>query len=299
MARVQLTPQRHHIFNNFDRDGLLLDLPRISGERNAAYKRRLFDVCVNRGGSSYRGLINAVTRELGLEIVETLRIQPVVDSDGSPLVTMPAIVFENTKCYLYNDFANDDVLLTIDRFDMSGDAWSISELISVINETGRYTATLLSTGDGTKRSMTIFNQSSIKQIASEDISNTGGRVDLEHNNLIQGSVGISSSNLKRRVSSQADLRINGDYYIDLEDGILYIMGHAFSDSVIRYQYRDDNFLVYSSPVIIHNLQSEDFKTKMFHQVEADDGSTANGAPTPLGADIINELLSVFPVTWGV
>lgn len=61
---LQLT--EHHTWNTFDEYGLLLDTPRISGERNARYKQRLLDVFRNRSSSSLTGLINGIARELDI-----------------------------------------------------------------------------------------------------------------------------------------------------------------------------------------------------------------------------------------
>lgn len=56
----------HHIWNVFDEFGLLLGLYRLSGERNAAFKERILDVFRNPANSSKQGLVNGISRELGL-----------------------------------------------------------------------------------------------------------------------------------------------------------------------------------------------------------------------------------------
>jgi len=53
----------------------------------------------------------------------------------------------------------------------------------------------------------------------------------------------------------------------------------------------------ASPVIIHNLQSSDFKEKMFEQILLNDGTYTNGAVTALGADLVSELMSIFGLTY--
>jgi len=60
------TPEVFNIWNHFDEFGLLLNLPRLPGERNADYKERLKDVYVNPANSTYIGLKNGIARELGL-----------------------------------------------------------------------------------------------------------------------------------------------------------------------------------------------------------------------------------------
>lgn len=60
------TPDVYNIWNCFDEFGLLLGLPRIPGEKNRAYKARLLDVYTNPANSTYSGLINGISRELGI-----------------------------------------------------------------------------------------------------------------------------------------------------------------------------------------------------------------------------------------
>jgi len=56
----------HHIWNAFDEFGLLLGLERLYGERNAEFKERILDVFRNPGNSTKQGLINAISRDLGI-----------------------------------------------------------------------------------------------------------------------------------------------------------------------------------------------------------------------------------------
>lgn len=54
------------VWNVFDEHGLLLDLKRLPNESNKDYMERLKDVNRNRGGSTYQGIANSSTREVGL-----------------------------------------------------------------------------------------------------------------------------------------------------------------------------------------------------------------------------------------
>ena len=297
MASYVLTPTAYHVFNEFDKQGLLLDLPRLEEERNFEYKQRLMDVFVHRSDSTHQGLINGITRRLGLKIIDCMSIVPVVDGDGAPLLAMPGVVFKETKCYLYSDYRTKELLTTIDRWDIDGGAWDLLNLANRINETTYFIATLLDDAVDGDRAMTVFDQSSIKIIDWEDIGGKGSRIVLDNNNLIEGTITISSPNLTRRVQVDTDLTQDGDYYIDVENGIIFSVGAPVSGSAVRYMCRDDNFVAQASPVILHNLQSDDFKTKMFEQIQSEDG-LVNGRPNAFGADIINELLSVYPTNWG-
>lgn len=298
MASITVTPVEHKVFNELDSQGTLLGLPRLSEEKNPVYKRRLLDVFVNRADSTQRGLINGITRELGLSIQDVMQIDNVVDGDGNTVLTMPAVVFDETKCILYSDFANAIILSTIDRFEESDEGWTLTQLAVLINATGYFTATLLAGAIGNQRSMTIFNQSTIQFQLVEDISGSGSRVKLEYANLIPDTVSINSVNLITRVDTEAEVLAIGNYYIDLANGILVTYTVPEPGATIRYQFRLDTYKVQNSPIVLHNLQSDDFKTKMFTQTEDEDGTEVNGQPTALGADIVNELLSVYPSNWG-
>ena len=58
--------QIHHVWNFFDEFGLLLDLPRIYGERNVAYKERLLNVFLHKPNSSRMGMANSLANELDM-----------------------------------------------------------------------------------------------------------------------------------------------------------------------------------------------------------------------------------------
>lgn len=291
------TPSVHQVFNEFDRHGLLLGLPRLEGEENSLYKQRLLDVMINRASSTYQGLINGITRELGLSITEVIRIVPVT-SGGITLLSTPAIVFENTKCYLYTDYSTGTLLATLDRWEISGGVWTIGSLVDYINATGYFIATLLEDADEDSRSMTIFNQSSIGIVPIESIVGSAGRIVLKNKNLINETISVVSPNLNRRVSSEAELASAGDYFVDAVSGTVFATVAPAPGSSIRYKYRNDNFIVRASPIIIHNLQSDDFKTKMFEQILDEDGNSQNGKTTELGADIVNELMSIYAANYG-
>ena len=56
----------HHVWNFFDEFGLILDCPRIYGEKNKSYKDRLLSVLKFPGGAHKEGTINNIARHLYL-----------------------------------------------------------------------------------------------------------------------------------------------------------------------------------------------------------------------------------------
>ena len=297
MPTISLTQEPHNVFNELDHHGVLLGLIRLEKEKNPEYKQRLMDVMVNRASSTYIGLINGITRELGLKISRTINIQTLVDADENPLLPEPAIIFQDSQMIIYEDFCTGDVLLQVDRSDPTLNNFTIGNIITTINNTGYFIATIQDDISTDQRSMTIFNQGTISIVPSEDISNGGLRVRLNNNNLIEGTVSVSSPNLVVQKNSPNNLH-DGEFFVDLKSGTVISAQVPAPGSIIRYKYRDNNFMALSSPVIIHNIQSNDFRRRMFQQVLDELGVEQNGLPNNFGADIINELLSVFPSLWG-
>jgi len=280
----------YHTYNEFDRHGLLLGLTRLYGEKNPEYKRRLLDVFVRRASSTYLGLIYGITRELGLELFNAIEVEPTIGHS----MPNPAIVFQDTKCYLYSDYDEGTLVATLDRYSDTGGAFILSELVDSINATGQFTASLATGADPMARSMTIYNQSSVVLVPSEEISGGGSRLKLQNANLVVESVVLNSVNLTLRKASQVEVNYTGEYYIDHENGIIFTQTAPDDGATVRYAYRKDKLVAEASPVIIHDLQSEDFQTHMFES----ETTATPGLPTPVGADIINEIMTVHPGGWG-
>ena len=290
---------KQNIFNELDEIGLLLGQPRILGEKNATYKQRLAKVFSERASSTYRGLINGVTRGLGLSMFDAIEIEP-VEVGGEFVATNPGVIISEAYVYLYEDIgAGEEGLdIRIDRYEKTGNAFNLSDLIERINESDYFTASLSSGTDGYTRSMTIVNQKSHVQIPSETI-HSSTKFQFENQNLVIGTVFFSDRiRFLTEVAADTNVIRSGQYHIDYKKGVVTVFDIPAPNTTVRYEYLRIPMVCKASPVIIHNMQSPDFKVKMFEQVVADDGSEVNGLATALGADLVNELLSVFPVAWG-
>jgi len=297
---TSFTPVSHHVYNAFDEAGLLLGLPRLKDEQNPEYKQRLLDVFVHRANSTYTGLVNGITRELGLDFYDALTITCATDANGAYLLTNPGVTFKDNFCYLVSnmDPQNYTIYLSIDRYDRTtSGAWTLKNLIDTINATPYFTATIATDADPYGRSMCVFNQTSYILVPYENISKAGTQIKLDNEDLIEGTVAVQSANLRERVSSQINLLYNGQYYLDLEAGMLYCVESPAAGSVIRYYYRENPMLFKASPVILNDLQSVNFQKKLFEQIVDELSVEHNGIPSVLGLDILNELYSVSSVFW--
>lgn len=288
---------RQSVFNELDEFGLLLGQSRLIGERNALYKQRLARVFSERASSTYRGLINSITRGLGLELFDALTIEA-LESAGTFLATNPAIVFSESFVYLYEDFENLILDRTLDRFDSRGDSFFLTDLVDKINESSLFLATLGDGVNGYTPAMTVLNQKSHIFVTSEIVP-IATRFELENNNIVAGTIFFSDRIVFRtQVSSEAAADATGKFFVDHKTGYVVSFTAPNSSTEVRYEYLKNPLVAKASPVIIHNMQSLDFKVKLFEQVLTDDGTFTNGLPTSLGADLINELLSVHPIYWG-
>lgn len=76
-------PEKFNVTTPIDDGGALIDLPRITGEDPFKYKKRILESSRRASNSSYKGLINGINRELGLERNKILEISLRSQARGS------------------------------------------------------------------------------------------------------------------------------------------------------------------------------------------------------------------------
>jgi hypothetical protein len=293
------TPKPIRYLNDFDEHGSMLSLPRLRKEKNWEYKRRIQDAAVNLANSSYRGLVNGITRELGLSLFDAININPKVDNNGAFLAEDPYIVFSGAWLLLYSNYKKGSLDWAIDRYQTGGNFEHLQRLIETINNTSLFEASLISGVNEYTRSMSILNQSNRAKVKAEFIPQST-KFRLENNYLAKGTVFFSNRRTFNKEKASENLVLNkGDYYIDYQKGIVTVFNMPKPKEYVRYHYNKYPFSAIASPVILNDINSDMFTAKMFNQILQDDGTYKNGLPTELGVDIINELMSVIPLYWGI
>lgn len=292
-------PVARPIFNEFDSFGALLSLPRLPEEKNSDYKKRLLDVYARRAGSNYMGLLNGITRELGLSWYKPITITL---TGSVPTGTSPAFTFSNGVVRIYNDLPTEDIELELEVSKKANSYYLLSNFISEVNtNSSLYTVTANAGIDTGTRTDCIINQSSTKDVEFESLLESPQN-KLEKTAIQPGSIEFSDKEVFREeVASDSLLTRRGHYYIDYANGIVKSFSTPRRGSTVRYRYRLDTWKPLATPVILRSLHSRDFQRVMFSQVAGINSTdpTENGIPTSLGAEIINELLSVVPIYWGV
>lgn len=100
--------QLHHVWNFFDEFGMLVNTPRLLGERNSEYKERILDVFKNVSNASKDGLFNGIARELGIRINKVWQ-----DTTKDFVITEPMVTLNEIK--INGEFVNiEDIFFTSD-----------------------------------------------------------------------------------------------------------------------------------------------------------------------------------------
>ncbi|UOE58071.1 hypothetical protein [Cytobacillus oceanisediminis] len=117
----------HHIWNPFDEFGMLLGIYRLPGERNLAFKERILDVFKNPGGATKNGLINGISRELGIS-KEDVKLGALSDDDYVQSTLINPDGTPNEKYIQYVDQINSNLGFSWDYMNWGEAYWrSIEE----------------------------------------------------------------------------------------------------------------------------------------------------------------------------
>jgi hypothetical protein len=287
------------VWNEFDEHGLIVGLPRLKAEKNWEYKRRLKDVMIHRSNSTYRGLVHGITRELGLSLFSPIQINPRRNENGAFYADDPYIKFDGAYLYLYSDYKNGTLDHKIDRYERGGNYEHLIRLIDFINETTYFEASLETGYDPYIKSMTILNQSNRDVVYAEDVQ-VSTRFKLDKEYIVDGSLITNNRSIFGiEKSTVNNVSAAGNYFIDYKTGIVTLYQIPTVGTAVRYEYSIFPFKPIASPIILYDINNDNFRTKLFNQILQDDGTYSHGLPTELGTDIINELMSITPMYWGI
>lgn len=292
------TTTPRNITNSFDYLGMLAGLPRLPGEKNDIYRKRLLDVYVHKANSSEQGLINGITRELGLEQFDALTI----DYTGLA-ANSPRVIVRDVQVELYSNWRLDtDLTLdaTIDIYTRDSTAYFLSGLVTDINAIADWTATLESGVDTHTASAVLANQDTRNYQEGEVLKPYKLNV-LENNRLVPGTLKFSSGGdnvFVNSVVAEALVLTDGDYYIDHPKGRVVSWNIPGRHTTASYYYDELPFTLNASPVILHEFASDEFRSKIFEQILQPDGTYEDGLPKQTAIDHIAELLKVKGMLWG-
>jgi hypothetical protein len=292
------------VWGPLDEIGLLLDLKRLPGERNHDYRTRLFRVFTRRTDSTYQGLLNGITYELGLGFDDVLILTFTGSSD-----LQPRVMVEDGILTLYSDYVDDDnfTLIQINNEPQLNlreeGANELSELITLINSTGSFTAALVDDPPPVKWSYCLVNFDTNVWISDETIPSST-RFTLEFPLINDGMFFFGERKVFKRLRISEDAMSQpGDFYIDIATGEVTTTSLPSGEGTVRYQYRDLPKTLEASPIALGYIGSRELQRYFFTQLEVRLFDTPleryiNNIPNDQGVEIINELFRVSKNYWG-
>jgi len=287
-----------NIFNSLDEHGILLGLPRLKGETNKAYKQRLLDVGVNKANSSYSGLLNGISRELGLSIYDAINItQPTPVSEGY----VPMIKVDHATLILYEDYITGLVDTTIELYNKSDSLYkrTLSDVVSAINASTYFSATLLDATKSYEESQVLIHQDSSIEVFSEDIPSSN-IFYLQHSNIIDETISFSDINVfYRKVGSSSIASMEpGDYHVDYSTGKISVKSLPSGDGAVSYKYIGIPFTVKASTAIIKDVNDPVMQDRFLDQYISPDGTQSGSLPSSDYIDLVKESMKKKGLYWG-
>jgi len=276
----------------------LIDLHRLPGESLASFRDRLIDNYINKGSSTYGGLVNAINRELDLDAQTTgILIDVNRDINGYPINANAGLEITPKYLTLYSNHDSGTVLgqyNLLDRFD----SYFISDLITNINSTSLFSVVLFNITDYYRKSSHL-EQISSKKLALRQPLQSGTRLQRltvpKDNNFVTGKLVFEPDMGIETEVSVAPTSTN-EFKVDRNNKIFWI--YRPIDGRVTYWYQQFPLLIRYSPISIQTFKDNEYIDIITEQVTDGDGGTVDGIPTVDGADQINELLAVVPMSWG-
>lgn len=109
-------------FNRFDDFGYLMGLKRLPGERNHPYRERIKDVLVHRGGTDYPGLMNAIPREIGVDVYDQALLLNAAVNPQSQRRWTDVSVWLNARHFCVR---RADAVIVHERNEVEGRTWQV------------------------------------------------------------------------------------------------------------------------------------------------------------------------------
>jgi len=98
--------EQHFVWGALDEFGMLLNTERLPGEDNWSYRRRLLDVFEHPANATKQGIINGISRELGLDTYN-VRDKSIFYLTHTPLLVNPTGIDENVLLPIDVTIASD------------------------------------------------------------------------------------------------------------------------------------------------------------------------------------------------
>jgi len=298
-SEVSGKPTKQSIVNQFDFLGDIVSLKRLQGESNVDYKQRIMDVSVHLGGPTYNGVVNNLTRDLGLLRENAVLIELKLDSSGSPIADNPRIDILPQKVILYSDWRPDGTE-TIDEeirtYSPDDTGYFLSDLVAAINTSSCFSATIYSGIRPNLHSSNLITGSS-DNIIRKDIMTSNNYNKLVASNIIHDSLSFDENDIFKTEVSVTPTS-SGEYMIDYVNGKVYTYDIPSGQLGVYYHYALFPITIDYTPIRLYSLQDENFTDELFDKYTQASGDEVNALPNTEGSEIYHQLYKEMKVFWG-
>ena len=234
--------------------GLTLDLQRLPGEQNPDYRSRLYRVFTRPTDSTYQGLLNAITYELGLDFYDLLSISfTSIDPTDVGLqageTPQPRVTLKDGSLTLYGHYVNDDenMIVQIDNKPQINmrklEYVDPDDLVTAITNTNIFTAAGIAIeGVGAEPredwSYTLASLDTNVWIVDEIVPSST-RFTLANSPINEGMFFFGERKIFQTLkTSEGAMTQPGDFYVDIATGEVVTTSLPSGSGRVRYQYRN-------------------------------------------------------------
>lgn len=292
-------PERQQVLNPFDFIGEQESLLRLPNENNAEYKQRIMDLEVHKGGPSYNGIVNNLSRSFGYPRLKCLTITLNTDTYGVYLAASPKVDVLANRIILYSDWRPTGTEV-IDKeilfYSPDDDGFFIEDLVSEINSSTCFSATLENGIRPNLYSTNLIQQSSSVSINGDVIQNNK-RTKLSADIIAKDSLVFEELDIfKTEVLTTPSSP--GEYLVDYLNGTIESFSIPSGQQEVSYYYCNFPLVFDYSLVKVYTLQDENFLNELFNKETSVSGEEINTLLNTEGSEIFNQLYNEVPVFWG-
>lgn len=276
---------------------------RFRGESDENFKNRLRGFFRRSPDHTYRGLVEAASLELGIPVLPFIDITSTVPS-SSVIVSPTGITMENDlETLVFQSFTLDvsgnweivSGFTSLTSGISSSSTFSFSQPITYYNqEYPRYNSAYVSVA---LNPINLVHSTNMRMY-TETHSINKYCVSLEYKPL-RGSVvfNYGNANFYVEVDSLDEVQKDGDYYVDYDNGVLYLYGYdefqdieynRFEVFQIDYSYVELPFRLYLAPIQMFSFIDPILQPFMYN-VYDNKLDTWDRIEFPMVTDIINEI----------
>jgi len=294
-----VVPVRKNIVNNYDHMGDIVSLPRIEGETNADYKKRLWDNNLHPSGPTYQGMLNGIARDLGMLRELAITIELKLDSSGEKIAPNPRVNILSNKVVLYSDWRPNETAVIdkeISFYKEEDPGYKLEELVSLINTSSSFSCTLNSGVRSTMPSSYLVRGKTDFIVQSDNVGGHNSN-ELTFKNIVQDSLIFGESNIFVTEVSGTPTE-DGEYKVDYENSIVESKLLPSGAGSVYYHIMRFPYKVDYLPVQLYTLNDDDFQSELFDKKELDSGEEINYLLNAEGAEIYHQLYKDMKMFWG-